>query len=334
MRLNWRILFNLAVTLTLLTVVMVQVDWQKTIATLQSVRTSYFVYSYMVSLACWIMLALRLQALLRPTPLQSPWYRLFLINLRSQFFGLVLPSDVGAAAARWYLVTENRVGRRLFAFITALERLMLTLGLLLCTVVPLYFVTDERLQTFRTTMLPLLTLLLAACVFIVAVFFTPLFGWFAAVCRWLAARLHYGFLPHLLSFHEDIQIYRDNKATFAEAVAMHVVFQLLTFIRIYLLFVAMNIQMPLQDILWMSMLVLLMVTVPLSFGGFGVREATFAWLLTMYGLGADQGLLLGAMMSGQKVITTILGGFVNLLVAKGVSSTSETAGNNESSEIP
>ncbi len=316
MRSKWKILFNLTVTLILLAAVGTVVDFREMLATLQSVRTSYFFYSYLAFLVCWTILALRLQALLRPTPLRTPWYRLFVISLRSQFYGLFLPSDFGAAAARWYLVTGNRVGRRLFVFITALERLMLTLGLLLAAVVPLYLVTDERLQTFRGAVLPLLALLLVACLSIVAVFFTPLFKWFAIVCRWLTARLHFGFLPSLLAFHEDIEIYRENKAAFTEAVAWHALFQFVTIVRLYLLFVAMSIDLPLADIIWISMLVLLMVTLPLSVAGFGLREATFASLLTLYSLGADKGALLGAMMSAQAVMTAVVGGVINLLYAR------------------
>ncbi len=50
--------------------------------------------------------------------------------------------------------------------------------------------------------------------------------------------------------------------------------------------------------------------------GFGLREATFASLLTLYGLGADKGALLGAMMSAQAVMTAVVGGVINLLYAR------------------
>jgi uncharacterized membrane protein YbhN (UPF0104 family) len=315
MRARWKTLLNLVISAGLLVFLLVTIDWSEMLAAARSVRPMLLIASYAVFLFGGVLLALRLQALLRPSPLRSSWPRLLMVWLRSAFYSMFLPSDVGAAVARWYMVTGNRQGRRFFVFVTALERLMLISGSLLLTIVPLWLVRDERLLEFRSTALPILVLLLILCLVTWSLFVTPCYQWFAGLCRWCRSHCRPAWLAEAFAVDEDFEVYRRHPGALLKALGIHFVFQAVLFLRVLLLFAALRVELSLAAVLWMSMLVILLTTIPLSFAGFGVRELGFAWLAGLQGLGAETGALIGAMLSIQVAITAVLGGLVNLSAA-------------------
>lgn len=314
---------NVGISVALLAFLFATTHWTELLSTIKSVRFPMFLASYGLFLAGGAILSLRLHALLRPTLLRTSCTHLFTIWLRSAFFSMFLPSDVGAAVARWYMVTGNRTGRRLFVFVTGLERLMLISGALGLTVIPLYFVTDQRLHEFRAVVLPLLLVLLAICLAAWSVFLTPFFGWFSTVCLWCQKHVRPSWVANAFAMSEDVAMYRQHPTTLLNAFGAHALFQLALFLRTFLLFVAVDIDLPLSTILWISMLMILITTIPLSFAGMGVREIGFSWLVGMYGLSTEVGLLVGAMLSLQVVITAVLGGIVNMRVTAADSDTAK-----------
>lgn len=315
MRIKWRTLLNLGISLGLLGWLLATVNWSEVGAVAGQTRTAFFLASFGVFLIGGVLLSVRLHFMLCPTPLNASWGRLFVIWLRSTFYAMCLPSDLGAAVARWYMVTGNETGRRFFVFVTLLERLMLISGSLLLTILPLWLVRDPRLAEFRSVAMPILVVIFAICVAAWSVFVSPVFGWFSRFCHWCRARCRPAWLAAAFAVTEDVEVYRRHPRALLSAMGVHVLFQLIWCLRAVLLFVAMRVDASLWGMVWMTMLMVLITTIPISFAGLGVREVGFAWLTSLYGLGPESGALVGAALSLQISLAAVMGGVANLKAA-------------------
>lgn len=305
---------KLGITLSLLIYIALKIDWHQITATVSDIRLLPFFTSYLVLLVCSIPLAIRLRILLKPTVLQLSLNRLIQVQFISQFYSVLLPSGVGISIARWYKITQNRLGRRVFVVVTLIERAMLTLTLLLCTGIPLLFVQDEAVRSFRSSALPVIFLLIFLCFFFFSFFLHPwVYEKFTLTMRWLESRFRSDLLGKILRVYEDFGIYIDKRHLLIKAFLFHSLYQGLSFLYFCLLFVAIGVTLPSVTILWISMLVMLVLTLPITIGGLGVREAGFAWLLALYGIDPEKGVILGGMIFIHLILNVGVGAVLNML---------------------
>jgi len=312
-----KFLFKLGVTLALLAYLCFKVDWGEIVSTLDSIKLLPFIISYIIVILSSIPLAYRLNILLKPTKLQFSINRLIQVQFISQFYSLILPSGIGIAIARWYQITRNRVGRRVFVIITLLERSMLILTLVVCAGIPLYFAKAEAIQSIRSTTLPVLFLLFLGCLLFFSIFLSSgLFNRFSFLMQWIQSRMPSALMGKITDVYKDCGLYVAQRDLLCKAFIFHLVYQGLNFIRFYMVFVALHVDLPPVTILWISMLVLLFISLPVSFGGMGIREAGFSWLLFLYGIEPERGMLLGVMISTHFLLNISIGAILNVFDAR------------------
>jgi uncharacterized protein (TIRG00374 family) len=309
-----KFLVKLGITLSLLAYLAFKVDWSLIKATISNLRLLPFFSSYLILLLCSIPLAFRLRILLKPTVLQFSLKRLIQVQFISQLYSLLLPSGIGVSIARWYKITQNRLGRRVFVVITLIERVMLSMTLLLCTGIPLLLSKDEAIQSFRSSVLPIIFLLIFGCFFFFSFFLHPwVYEKFSLTVRGIQSRFSSGLPRRILGVYEDCGLYVDKRHLLVKSFAYHLLFQALNFLRFYLVFVALGVDLPFITILWISALVLLILSLPITIAGFGLREMGFAWVLALYGIDPERGVILGGMISLQVFLNIGIGAILNML---------------------
>ena len=305
------------VTLLLFMYLAYKVDWIQAGKIIANIRLLPFVLSYCILLLSFIPLALRLSVLLQPTALQFSLKRLVEIQFISQFYGMLLPSGIGLAVVRWYKITQNRSGRRVFVVVTIIERVMLVLTLALCAAVPLFFVKDESLQGLRGSVLPVLSLIILVCLLFFAIFFSPwMYGKFSLFMQSIQSKFNIYWMKQILGIYEDFGLYLNKQHLLSRSFFFHLIFHALIFVRFYLVFTSLDIDLPPVTILWISMLVLLILSLPITLGGLGVREAGFAWFFTLYDIGPERGVVLGGLLSVQLLFNQGIGGLLSLAESK------------------
>jgi uncharacterized protein (TIRG00374 family) len=130
--------------------------------------------------------------------------------------------------------------------------------------------------------------------------------------RWLESSFRSDLLAKILRVYEDFGLYIDKRHLLFKAFLFHLLYQGFTFLHFYLLFAAIDVNFPSLTILWISMLVMLILTLPISIGGLGVRETGFAWLLALYGIDPERGIILGGMMFIHLILNAGLGAILNV----------------------
>ncbi len=86
--------------------------------------------------------------------------------------------------------------------------------------------------------------------------------------------------------------------------------------RLYLAFVAIRVDLPFITILWVSASVLLILSLPITIAGIGLRETGFAWFLALYGIEPEKGVILGGILSLQLFMNRGLGALMDILETK------------------
>jgi uncharacterized protein (TIRG00374 family) len=314
---NLKFLLKLFITLLLLVWLGLKVDWERIRTAAGNVQLVPYAAAYVVLFMGFVPIALRLRVLMKPTEIRFPLSYLIRIHLISLFYGMFLPSGVGIALARWYQITRNGVSRRLFAVITLIERAMFTLTLLLCAGVPLMFIDDERIMGFRSSALPVIIIFLGACgLFFACLLIRGVYARMVSVMIWAQSKFKYESLKKIFGVYEYFGLYMENRLLLFKAFGIHLVFQMLIFIRFYLIFEAAGVGLESLTVLWVSMLILLVTIIPVSLGGVGVREAGFAWILGLYGVEPEKGMLVGVLLSIQVLFNAGIGAVLNLREAK------------------
>lgn len=312
-----KIFIKLSITLLLIAYLVINADWSLMKETIAGIQLFPFIGSYIVLLICSIPLALRLRTLMGPTVLKFRLRQLIQIQFISEFYSVLLPSGVGVSLARWYKITRNKLGRRVFILVTLIERGMLATTLLLCTGIPLLFVKNEALQLFRSSALPVIFILLFICLLFFSLFLnTAVYQKWSIIMRWIQSRFSSELVQKFLGIYEDCGLYIDKRHLLIKAFIFNLIYQVLTFMRLYLIFVALSVDLPAITILWISMLVFLIMNLPISIGGLGVRESGFAWLLVLYNIEPERGALIGGIVSIQMFMNTAIGAVFNMLETK------------------
>ena len=311
-RKNWKTVIHFAVSLALLCVALWQVDWQNLESVFQTVSVPTFLASYLVFWVSGYLLSYRLATLLRDSELETSTTSLYLIWLRTTFYCLFMPADFGAAIARWFMVTRNRTGRQFFAVVTCIERLMLLTVAIAIVLVPLSTSPITQVAEFAAVAVPILLLLLVLCLACWALFIPAVSRRVQKLPSALAQRSGPMWVNKIFSLYQHIDFYSQRPLHLVKGLFLQIAIQALLVLRVFLLLVAVGVNMPVDSILCIATLVILITSVPVSLAGIGVREASFAWLVSLYGVPAEVGIAVGALVTFQFLLTAVAGGFVNL----------------------
>ena len=309
-----KIIIKIVVTILLLAFLAYRVDLHEIGVTIGNIRWLPYIGSYLILLLCSIPLAIRLQILMQPTVLDFHLKRLIEVQFISKFYSVLFPTGIGISIARWYKITQNRTGRRVFIVITIVERVMTAMTLLLSVGIPLLFAGDPSIQPFRSSVLPIIFLLVFICILFFLILLHPYaYGIYAMLMKRVESKFRSDLAGKIVGVYEDFGLYLHRKHLIRKAFAAHLVYQGMSFIYFFLLFMALRLELPWVTILWISMLVMLILTLPISIGGLGVRESGFALLLGFYGIDPEKGVVLGGLIFIHLILNVVLGAILNLI---------------------
>ena len=248
-----------------------------------------------------------------PTVIHKGLARLIRINLISKFYGLFLPAGLGASISRWYKITGNREGRGQFIVVTVVEKAYFLAGTLLFVGFPLLLSNDPRIQILKRSFLPIFWILIGSLILFYAYI---MFSRVHEAFRYLFDRFLRKRSGSTASFWDNLfvttGIYNHRWRIFVHSIVFTLILQICLLIQFLLLFKACEVNLPVSTIIWVSALVFLVQTLPISFNGMGIRETGFAYLLGLYGIDPEKGVLIGLLFMANIIISAMVGGILEL----------------------
>ena len=261
--------------------------------------TLFFQYLTSVQM-CWVMG--------RQTTTLST-YRIFVVNLVTQFYGLFLPGTLAGGAVRWYQFKISGVAPADALAAIIFNRLFETILLVGFGALFLAADVDKISNITALSAVPFISLLLVATYYVL---FNPRF-------HSLLVRIHQRlsirrtWRRKLQKLVDALTRYHALKAGFRlKLLAIGITRQVVGIISIYIFALALDIEISFYTLAWVRSVFTLLVMLPISISGLGVRELTFVSILTQYGVPAGSALMLSLVLFFRGLIFALVGGLYEL----------------------
>lgn len=227
-------------------------------------------------------------------------FRLYYISV---FFNCCLPGTVGGDVVRVWLTKSDRIPLQTSIHSVVIDRLIALLALLILVAITLPWLGNAAgFDIGATYLLPLIFAAIAG-------------GWWCLdrAGRALAAYEHIRPLRWLLHFVQCLRMMFVYPATSAVsllyAVLSHVVYCLCA----YVLARSLNIDISLWQCIMLIPLVMLVTTLPISIGGWGVREASMVGVLGLVGVAPAAALAISLELGALGIFISLPAAFLWLL---------------------
>ena len=304
-----RVAGSVLLSVGVLALVLWQIDVGAAVDAIAEANGLLLLAALAVSLVATWGMAWRWQLLLTPRGLREPLGWLVRVYFVGYAAGQVLPTGLGGDALRIVEHARRRRGRT--SEVTAavvLERAIGMAGVLVMAAVGL------GLAIGRYDGLRAIVVVEVVCVAIGAAAFFLVFSRRARralrharpALRWL--RIEHP-LEHL---YEALHVYRDYPRTLAGAFAVTIVLQLVRTVPIWLCGEAVGLDVSPVVYLILAPMLSLVLLVPFTLNGFGVREAFFVAFLGRFGVDAEAAFATGFLYFTITVATAIPGGLILL----------------------
>ena len=294
-----RPLLKLLIAASILVVVFRLVPLPDVVGAIASARIAFLLTSLPVILLIPCLSAARLKVLTDSQGLSLSARDILEVNFATRFYGLIIPGDLAAGAWRWFRLAqiENRKAEILAAIL--FSRLLHLTGLGLLGVI--FFAADPQ-QGGAASSVALLLLLGALSLTVLLLRFG---GRSRVDPRQGAGRLH-RLVASARSFGNL------SRRDWGRLLGLSLAENLAATVVVYILALAVQVSLPFVVLGWIRAAVQLLVLLPISISGLGVREVSLLLALEPYGVSGANAVALSLLLFGVSLFTGLIGAFLEL----------------------
>ncbi len=227
------------------------------------------------------------------------------IVLGSEFYGAFLPSSVGADSIRLYSLMRHTGDTTESVSAVLLERALGVVALLLFGCVGALWiwghVADHRI--IKIALIPSMVGLLAAAVLNER--------WLSALIRWAGLHQH-RWVAKLLEWRRAVRAYREHPQVMAKAFVVSLGILFFRVASVYCSARALGAPIPFAYFMAFIPLILLISLLPISIGGFGVRENAFIACFSQVGVAPAVAFSVSILAHVLSVVGNVPGGLWSL----------------------
>jgi hypothetical protein len=245
---------------------------------------------------------------------EHPLPKLFQLNLIGQYYSIVLPGQLGGEAAKAYLLGKGqRDAERVLASIL-LDKITGVLALFLIGVIGLVFTTE---------VLPaglVWILLLGIAVGVVALFSFRsgvLYRWVSKSIGDLRRKKNKleGLLGKISRLVDEWHLYSKRPTLLFTSILIGAFYQIIGVLINMLLSGEVGIHLGFLDWCWIQAIMSLVLLLPITVGGLGVREGSLVGILGWIGITSERALAFSLSLSGLVIIMAVIGGISDYRLA-------------------
>jgi hypothetical protein len=297
---------RIGVTCGLLALVATHISWGTMEHRLEHGKPVFLALAIACVVAALAIGALRWRRLLHRAGLEVPAGPLVRIYAVATFSGTFLPTSVGADVTRTLLVSRRRMVLPLTVTTVMVDRLGGLVGLLLMAWIAFALQSGsvpDGAQIF-------LIWVTAAVVVGTALLVFALYSRSAFLRRLVPSRL----VSIARDARDVVRRYAENPATIAIVLVASVTYQALVSLQLVMIGHAIGVHLPFATAAVTLALVTIVTLIPISIGGFGVREGTYVVLLGAAGIGATDATLISLLTVALLFVASLPGAY---LLARG-----------------
>jgi hypothetical protein len=307
----WKLWVKIAVSTLFLGALLLRIDVAEVLRSLRGLSLGAAAVAVFLSGVAIVVAAGKWRLLLP----ESPFGQLLKITFVRQFYALVLYGQISGDLARVYLLGREGVGR--YAEVTAsvlFDRVTGFLGLMIVTAVGLVL---SPVTVGRSVAVVVVALVMFTLVGLWLLQREAVLNRASLFLQGSAARfgLPDRAIDHLKRFLEVLHTYSRNPGVTGLSIAVGAGYQLLCVGLTAVLAAGLGIEVSFVDLCWVFGAISVLLFLPISIGGLGVREGGFVGLLAGLGIAGDRAMALSLACFGVEVVQGLVGLAVHLSIS-------------------
>jgi len=304
---NLKLPVKIFISITLLLVLTMRMDKQVFFETLFHTQASGWIYATLFVLIQFFILAYRWELLINIGRHRMNYIEALQVSVASLLANMLFITSVGGIVVKIALAVQKGASLFKATFATATDRLLTLTALVLLSAVFLPGLgryLDEEIYK---------TVCLYMGIFILTLFvFTPIF--LNIVLKQLP-RLPFS-KGNITSGARYIKILINNNKLVAKLIFISLTAQLSFFVSIYCLTISADINLSFFDLMTVLPVIAIVSSLPISFGGWGVREGAFIYGLGLLGVPMETAFLVSVQTGLISMIATVIAGIPALITVK------------------
>ncbi|MBU6142095.1 flippase-like domain-containing protein [Patescibacteria group bacterium] len=305
-------LVKLSISIFLLYLIFTKISFTAIFDSLRHADPTYFLIGFLTLFIALVLNTKKWQLLLRSLNFNEDLLSLIKLNLIGTFYGTFLPGgQMTGEVAKCYRISKGRDDKHKIIFSVAMDRLI--------SLITFVFVGAAAFMIARPNIPMYREILSVFIVFLFASFLT--LSLFSEKLFFVISGLH----KYLLGGNESHIIYRishraidtlfsyrNSGRTLFYAFVWGLGFQLMNTLGTYFFSLAVSANLPFIELLWVNTLVNIVVVLPVAIMGLGVREISFAYLLSLFGIAISKSVSLSLLIFTVALFSAIVGGGIEL----------------------
>lgn len=297
-----RYMLKLLISASLLILLFARMDLGAIGRALTSIRLEWFSLAAAMTFGSMSIAAMRWKVLLP----EIPYLRLARYSLIGQFYSVVLPGQIAGDAVKAWKMSEGTPEPMKVLASVLVDRVIGLIALLIVATLGAAFSSSAVARTLWVPLL-LLTAALAAMPYVL----TASFIWRPAgrlIAKSGAVR------PHIDAISEKLALmlrawdgFAREPMRIAATFFLGIIYQLLAVAICFALAQGMNIEIDIQEWMWITGLAAIVVLLPVTIGGLGLREGTLVGALLYFDIPAEKSLMLSLQLFMLLVLLAIAG---------------------------
>lgn len=297
-------LLKACISISLLTFLLINIDWQAVIQSLKNANIFLLLIAVLLNIVERFQLTYKWNLLIKVRGIIVAFGRLFWINSIGSFLGLFLPSSLGTDVVRGYYLMKNNSEKSVSISSVFVDRVLGMFSLLLLGVVSVFFAGDliskYNIQTY------------VIVVFLSAVISFYLFQKEQAAIlleKLLRKIKQKKIIENGLKMHASILEYKKYPKTLLISFVITLLVQVTRVLTYYFVALSFNIHISVIYYFLFVPIIMIVIMIPISIGGLGVKEGTFVAFFTLAGMSVNDAVIISFINSLLDMLNTlILGG--------------------------
>ena len=266
------LLLRVGISLGLIWFVFRKIDLADLWSRIAAARPLYLIFAILLMVFVTAISGLRLKIVLKVQNISMTFFRMTALSFIGAFFNNFMPTSIGGDVIKTYFIARES-GKNLPAIISVLvDRTMGYMALVIYLPIALLLGFDYMTEPKIRALVAIVTLV-SVCI-LSLLFSRTLFKPFYHLIKKIKV-MNLGNM--LAEIYEGLQVYKKHPLSFAGVVALAIFMQSLTIVSVYLLGLALNLEVGLIYYFICVPLTFVAIMTP-SINGVGVREATFVYL--------------------------------------------------------
>lgn len=294
-------LLKAVVSISLLTFLLTKIDWPTVTKNLDKAILSLLLLAIFLNVVERFELTYKWNLLIKVRGIVVKFARLFWINSIGSFLGLFLPSSLGTDVVRGYYLVKNNSERSVSISSVFVDRVLGLISLLLLGLVSLLFAGNLVSKFNLNLYLVVLTIITLVLVYIFQRNETK------RILELLYLKLkQHRIIEYAMKLHGSILEYKKYPKTLLLSFVITILVQVTRVLTYYAIALAFDVRISIVYFFLFVPLIMIVMMLPITIGGLGLREGTFVAFFTMVGMSVNDAVVITFINSILDTVNTII----------------------------